>query len=89
MAMGYLGYLLLIARKPHEACGYLEKAVAIDPHQQFFTFRLGLAYLGMGKPDEAEALFLKVKDFPPVAQDVSRLLEDIARVKAERAGKRG
>jgi tetratricopeptide (TPR) repeat protein len=89
MAMGYLGYLLLIARKPHEACGYLEKAVAIDPHQQFFTFRLGLAYLGMGKGDEAEALFLKVKDFPPVAQDVSRLLEDIARVKAERAGKRG
>lgn len=85
IALGYLGYLHIIESKPREAAGYLEKSLAIDPEQPFFRFRLGLAYLGTGRGDEAELELEKVKDFPPVAKDALHLLSEIARVKSERA----
>jgi tetratricopeptide (TPR) repeat protein len=84
IALGYLGYLHLIDAKPRDAAGYLEKSLAIDSEQPFFRFRLGLAYLGMGRGDDAEAELEQVKDFPPVAKDALHLLSEIARVKSER-----
>lgn len=82
MAYGYLGYLNLLGGRLKEAAAELEKALSLDGEQKFFRFRLGLAYLGLGKGREAEEELLKVKDFEPVARDVANLLQEIEKVKS-------
>ncbi len=86
MAYGYLGYLNLLGGRLKEAALELEKALSLDGEQKFFRFRLGLAYLGLGRGKEAEEELLKVKDFEPVARDVANLLQEIARVKSIQEG---
>ncbi|MDQ7825625.1 MAG: tetratricopeptide repeat protein [Candidatus Eremiobacteraeota bacterium] len=83
MAYGYLGYLHLERHEVKEAVPFLEKALSLDPSQNFFRFRLGLAYLGLGKGREAEEELLKVQHFEPVKDDVKYLLEEIGRIKNE------
>jgi|GEM_PF-2003954 len=83
MAYGYLGYLDLLGGRLKEAAACLEKALSLDGEQKLFRFRLGLAYLGLGKGREAEEQLLKVKDFEPVAGDVADLLQQIEKVKSQ------
>lgn len=75
----YLGHTI-------EAIGYLNKAVAIDPHDAFATYFLGQAHLQAGNYELAQQRLLETLELNPAirsaywaAATASRRLDDIER----------
>jgi Fe-S-cluster containining protein len=83
MALGYLGYIHLNGGDLKGAAEYFEKALALDPDQQYFRFRLALTYLGLRRGEEAEVLLRQIVDFEPMKNDVAYLLGEIEKIKKE------
>jgi tetratricopeptide (TPR) repeat protein len=61
----YLGRFLLAGKKPGEALKYLDKAVALDPHDTDYLFWQGVALGELGKRKEERAAYEKVLKLNP------------------------
>jgi tetratricopeptide (TPR) repeat protein len=76
-----LGRTKLAQRNLREAVGYLERALAVDPHVSGIRYPLALAYRGLGDIPTAESHMRHRGDAQPELPDP--LMEDVSRLRLE------
>ncbi|NUN50983.1 MAG: tetratricopeptide repeat protein, partial [Candidatus Brocadiae bacterium] len=60
-----LGRVLILLKRPAEAAAAMEKAVALNPSNPFFSLELGLFYSDAGRHADAAACFEKIVAIDP------------------------